>query len=95
MRNTLCSNKAIWGDDCGGYSFRPSIGASGGLVTLWDKNEVDVWTSISFDNVLVIVGRFLTSNELFAAFNVYASCDASSQQILWETISHRLLSFAG
>jgi hypothetical protein len=28
-------------------------------------------------------------------FNVYASCDASSQQILWETISHRLLSFAG
>lgn len=85
--------KAIWGDDCGGYSFRPSLGTLGGLVTLWDKNEVEVWTSISFDNVLVVVGRFLKSNEFFVVFNVYAPCDASSHHILWDNISNRLFFF--
>jgi len=69
----------IWGDACVGYSFRPSLGASGGLVTLWDSKEVDVWSTISFDHVLVIVGRFLSSGELFVVLNVYAPCEASSQ----------------
>ena len=86
--------KAIWGDDCVGYSFRPSLGASGGLVTLWDSNKVDVWSTISFDHVLVIVGRFFKFDELSVVFNVYASCDVSRQQALWVNISNRLISFA-
>jgi len=74
--------KSIWTDDCVNYSFQPSLGASGGLVTLWDINEVEVWSTFSFDHVFVILGWFLKSNELFFLFNVYAPCDVARQQAL-------------
>lgn len=83
------------GDATVDYSFKPSTGSSGGLVTLWDCAEVDVGATISFEHVLVILGRFLKSTESFVLFNVYAMCDVASQQVLWENISVRLNSFAG
>jgi hypothetical protein len=51
--------KAIWGCSTVGYSFQPSIGASGGMLTIWDSNFVEVWSTTSFPHVLVIRGRFL------------------------------------
>jgi hypothetical protein len=60
---------------------------------LWDVNEVTVWSTISFDHVLVIVGRFLNTNECFALLNVYAPCDVSRQQVLWDNISLKLNSY--
>jgi len=76
----LC--KSIWGDVNVGYSFQPSLGASSGLVTLWNSSEVEVWSTTSFDHVLMITGRFLKSNEQFAVFNIYAPCDVSRQHTL-------------
>jgi exonuclease III len=35
--------KAIWGTSSMGYSFQPSKGASGGLLTVWNCNVVQVW----------------------------------------------------
>jgi len=39
----LCTS--IWGSTSHDYSFVPSVGASGGLVTIWDTSEVEVWMS--------------------------------------------------
>jgi len=36
----LC--KSLWGDLNVSFSFEPSIGAAGGLSTLWDCTEVEV-----------------------------------------------------
>jgi len=69
--------KSIWSNANVRYSFQPSLGASGGLVTLWDNNEVEVWLMISFYHVLVILGRFVKSNEMFVLFNVYAPCEVT------------------
>ena len=41
-----------------------------------------MWSSTSFDHVLMIMGRFYKSNEQFVVFNVYAPCDVTSQQAL-------------
>jgi len=87
--------KSLWGDDTVEYFYQPSTGSSGDLVTLWDVNEVMVWSTISFDHVLVIVGRFLKTSECFALFNVYALCDVSRQQVLWDIISLKLNSYVG
>jgi len=87
--------KSLWGDDTVEYSYQPSIGSSGGLVTLWDVNEVTVTTTISFEHVLVTIGRFLKTNECFVLFNVYAPCDVSRQQVLWDNISVKLNSYVG
>ena len=64
-------------------------------MTLWDVNEVTISTTISFDHVLVIVGHFLKTNESFVLFNVYAPCDVSRQQVLWDIISLKLNSYVG
>lgn len=44
------------------------------------------------DHFLMIHGRFITSNEKFYLFNMYAPCDRSAKQTLWTTLSARLQS---
>jgi len=33
---------SLWGDPNHGFSYRPSLGASGELLTMWDISEVEV-----------------------------------------------------
>ncbi|KAK2351443.1 heterogeneous nuclear ribonucleoprotein A0 [Trifolium repens] len=40
----LCT--AVWGSSPFGFSFCPSSGASGGLLTIWDTTEVEMWSSL-------------------------------------------------
>jgi len=40
----------------------------------WDSSEVEVWSSVSQEHVLIIHGRFIKTNEIFYLFNVYAPC---------------------
>ena len=87
--------KSIWGDDKVDFSYQPSTGASGGLATLWDLNEVEVWTTASLDHVLVVTGRFLRSGDHFTVFNVYAPCDNTRQQVLWNPLSSRIEALMG
>ena len=88
----LC--KYIWRDANVGYSFQPSLGASRGLVTLWDSSQVEVWSTTSFDHVILITSRFYKSNEQFVVLNIYAPCDVSRQHSLWVNISNRLGTYA-
>jgi exonuclease III len=88
--NNMVRN-AIWNDDNVDFSFQPSIGASGGLVTLWNCNEVEVWSSFNMDYVLGIQGKFLKSGEKFTLLNVYAPCDSFRQLNLWHSISARMM----
>ena len=48
--------KAIWNDNSVDFSYQPSNGASGGLITLWNLNEVEVWSSFNMEHVLGIQG---------------------------------------
>ncbi|XP_045791268.1 exodeoxyribonuclease-like [Trifolium pratense] len=89
----LCSN--LWGSSFHGFSYRPSVGASGGILTLWDSSEVEMWWTESREHVLWCHGRFTKSGEEFYVANVYAPCDDGAQQRLWETISERLHSLVG
>lgn len=54
---------ALWGSMSHSYSFRPSLGAYGGLLVMWDSSIVEVWTSCSMEHMLIIHDRFTHSNE--------------------------------
>jgi len=82
----LC--RSLWGSSMVGFSYQPSIGATSGILSLWDTNEVEVWTTLSFENVLIIKGRFVKYNVKFDVVNVYAPCDSVRRQILWEKLTH-------
>jgi len=77
----LCS--FIWGGTPHGYSFRPSVGASSGLLTICDCFEVEVSSYLSLDHVLLIHGRFVESNDEFFQANDYAPCDGAAKKLLW------------
>ncbi|PNX57540.1 cysteine-rich receptor-like protein kinase, partial [Trifolium pratense] len=89
----LCSN--LWGNSSHGFSYRPSVGASGGLLTLWDSSEVEVWSSESREHVLWCHGRFTKSGEEFFVANVYAPCEDGAKQGLWNSLSERLQALVG
>ncbi|GAU13014.1 hypothetical protein TSUD_173140 [Trifolium subterraneum] len=56
-------------------------GASGGLLTLWDSSEVEVWSSESHEHVLWSHGRFTRIGEEFSVANVYAPCNPGAKII--------------
>jgi hypothetical protein len=60
--------KSLWGDVACGYSYQPSMGASGGLVTVWDTSCVTVWSTMSYNHVLVIKDTVIKTAEDFFYF---------------------------
>ena len=87
--------ESLWGGPCHGYSFRSSVGASGGLLTMWDSSEVEVWSSSTQEHVLQIHGIFLKTREEFYLINVYAPCDGRAKKELWDSLSVRLHILSG
>ncbi|GAU23363.1 hypothetical protein TSUD_334100 [Trifolium subterraneum] len=67
-------------------------GASGGLLTLWDSSEVEVWSTESCEHVLWCHGQFTKTGEEFFVANVYAPCDDGAKQGLWDSLSAHIQS---
>jgi len=78
--DVLCAS--LWGTLTHSYSFRPAVGASGGLLIMWDSSIVEVWSSFSLEHVLRIHGCFIDLNDEFYLFNIYAPCDSGAKQLL-------------
>lgn len=81
---------SLWGVSSYDYSYRPSVGALGGLLTVWDTTEVDVSSSCSQEYMLQNHGRVLRNNEEFNLINIYAPCDLRAKEELWAALSARL-----
>ncbi|GAU19481.1 hypothetical protein TSUD_77250 [Trifolium subterraneum] len=86
----LCTT--LWGNSPHSFSYRPSVGASGGLLTLWDSAEVEVWSTESREHVLWCHGRLTKSGEEFYVANVYAPCDDGAKEGLWGSLTTRIQS---
>jgi len=80
----------MWGDTAHAYSYQSSVGASGGLLIMWDTLEVEVWSTMSQDHVLIIQGKFIRTNEEFYLFNIYAPFETRAKQQLWGMLSVKL-----
>lgn len=85
------SIKSLWGGDSCGFSYQASIGASGGLISMWDTSVVEVWCTMSFRHVLIIKGKVLATGQEFIIANVYAPCDLMRKQDLWLRLSQFIL----
>jgi hypothetical protein len=80
---------AVW------FLFSPLCWGVGGLLTVWDTTEVEVWSLLSRDHVLWCHGRFIKTGEDFMVANVYAPCEPGAKQGLWDALSLRLQSLIG
>jgi exonuclease III len=91
--DVLCDS--LWAGTPHSFSYGPSVGASGGLLILWDCSLVEVWSTVSFERVVMIYGRFIQSNEEFYLCNVYAPFDNGEKQVLWEALTMLLQQMLG
>ena len=48
------------------------MGASGGILTIWDTTEVDVMITRSMAHVVIIQGKMIQNGADFSIANVYA-----------------------
>jgi len=78
--------QSLWPNPSVGFSFQLSIGASGGILTAWDHNVVEVWSMSRLPHVLVIRGRVIQTGQEFIIANVNAPCDTAAKQLLWDTL---------
>ncbi|PNY09903.1 cysteine-rich receptor-like protein kinase, partial [Trifolium pratense] len=83
-------SSSLWGSSPHAFSYGPSVEASGGLLTVWDSSQVDMWSTKSCEHVLRCRGRFIQSGEEFMLANVYAPCDDGAKQELWDSLSVRI-----
>jgi hypothetical protein len=67
---------SLWGNQKFGFSYRPSVGASGGILTIWDKDKVDVRITRSMAHFIIIQGFMVKNGGEFFLANVYAPCDS-------------------
>jgi len=81
INDFLCSS--LWGNQNYGFSYRPSVGASGGILTIWDSTEVDVIITRSLAHVVIIQGKMVKNGADFSLANVYAPCDSLRRQVVW------------
>ncbi|GAU29337.1 hypothetical protein TSUD_227080 [Trifolium subterraneum] len=77
---------SLWGPGEVNFSFVPSVGASGGIITLWNPCVVNVWSSIRVENCLIINGNYIQSQTNFFLANIYASCDEQRRVCLWNAL---------
>ena len=84
--------KTFWGDALCDYLYQPSVGASGGLITVWDTSRLNVWFSTCFDHVLVISGTIILTGEDVVIVNVYAPCEPVAKNIMWDRLTPYVLS---
>ena len=77
----------VWGNSSCGYSFQASLGASGGLLTIWDTDVVEVWSTSCFNHALVIRGQVISTGIEFIIVNVYGPCDTTTKQVLWDNLT--------
>ncbi|XP_058767498.1 uncharacterized protein LOC131641214 [Vicia villosa] len=64
-----------------GFSFSNSLGRSGGLLTLWNKDNIEVFSSFKGDRYLGI--KVWWKNNLYYVVNIYSSCDLRKKKTLW------------
>lgn len=79
--------RSLWGSEDVSYSFKPLVGASGGILTMWDTSVVDVFMTLNLSNALIVKGTFMKNNVDFILANVYVSCDNRGRQLLWNVLS--------
>ncbi|XP_058741846.1 uncharacterized protein LOC131614250 [Vicia villosa] len=76
--------KSFWRKDNIGYSFSNSVGRSGGLITLWKEDAVNVLHSFSGDGFLGIKAQW--QGNFYYVCNIYSSCDLQRKISLWRVL---------
>ncbi|KAL8503150.1 hypothetical protein ACS0TY_022046 [Phlomoides rotata] len=78
--------ESLWPDKEFGWAYSGSIGAAGGLITLWKNSSFTLDDQWSTEGALAIKGCWMEEKVNINLINIYASHKSKRQQKLWEEI---------
>ncbi|XP_022019183.1 uncharacterized protein LOC110919213 [Helianthus annuus] len=73
----------------------PSVGRSGGVVSIWDPSVLKVHDSIKHSNFLLTLGVLKGSNKAINIINVYAPQKVPLEKALWDEIGSVMGNYTG
>ncbi|XP_058726467.1 uncharacterized protein LOC131597819 [Vicia villosa] len=76
--------KSFWSSSEVEYSFSNSVGRSGGIITLWKKDDMEVLSSFRGEGFLGI--HVSWKGDRYYVINVYSSCDMNKKKELWKAL---------
>jgi hypothetical protein len=89
----FCHN--LWGSaDCN-WAFWPSEGASGGLLSIWGKNNSNLIFSFMGEGFVGVCLEWGVLKNTCYVVNVYSKCDLASKRRLWSNIFMSKAGFGG
>ncbi|KAK8696507.1 hypothetical protein V6N13_001641 [Hibiscus sabdariffa] len=84
VSQTLVSG--LWPHDVFDFVFAPSVGASGGILVIWDCSRFQLELSEVLAQYVVLKGSWVHDSFPCGLAAVYAPCGVSDQLLLWESM---------
>ncbi|GJZ13303.1 RNA-directed DNA polymerase, eukaryota [Tanacetum coccineum] len=78
--------KSMWGNFRFDFAFCPSVGRSGGILSIWDTNVFSKINVHPFDHFLIVEGKWVNENFQCFMVNVYAPQEDRNKVALWNSI---------
>ncbi|MCH97949.1 endonuclease/exonuclease/phosphatase family protein [Trifolium medium] len=82
--DSLCYN--IWGGEDCQWVYLPSVGNSGGMLSIWSKSFASLIFYFSGDSFIGVCLEWGALKKRCFVVNVYSKCDLSGKRNLWETL---------
>ncbi|XP_010680479.1 uncharacterized protein LOC104895616 [Beta vulgaris subsp. vulgaris] len=78
--------QSVWRSSDIDWSFSPSIGSSGGLLSIWDTTQFEVTDRLVNRYWISLKGTFLSINFECVLINIYNPCTPSAREGVWAEI---------
>jgi hypothetical protein len=84
ISDKLCYS--LWGSNDCDWSFRPSEGNSGGILSIWCKSISSPIFSFAGEGFVGVCLEWGVMKEVCFIVNIYAKCDLSSKRRMWNNL---------
>ncbi|MCH82126.1 hypothetical protein A2U01_0002923, partial [Trifolium medium] len=86
---------SLWGGrDCG-WVVLPSLGKSGGILSMWNKDKFAIIFSFTGEGFVGVCLNIVEEQRACFVVNVYAKCETQARRRLWENILMSKRGFGG
>ncbi|GJU41859.1 RNA-directed DNA polymerase, eukaryota [Tanacetum coccineum] len=78
--------RLLWGNGFFYYSMAPAIGASGGILCVWDKNSFQMTREVIDNSFVALKGLWLLTNTPILIVSIYSPQEIGAKKVLWDRI---------
>ncbi|GJT85373.1 RNA-directed DNA polymerase, eukaryota, reverse transcriptase zinc-binding domain protein [Tanacetum coccineum] len=95
MENIDICNVKLWGNSSFDYICGPSVGNSGGILSVWDPCMFEKDNSTISDYFVAIRGKWIHSSKNYLIISIYAPQELSDKKVLWDYLHFIIDNWAG